>query len=240
MEQKLKSILDYQRFSPNRRLSAIIEDVEKRYYALDDDELSLIAAAGDTLAETGFLKKRQTQARTYDKEQVYTEYYPKVLRYIENRSSVRMDAEDLAQTVFMKVFRKWDVFDPEKSSLSTWIFNITRNTLIDHQRAMAFRQHGELSETLVDDSDGILEHLIMEDELERLADALETLSTEERDLIILHYYNGETLLCIAELMRRPYGQIKRLHVKALKKLRKQMGMESMRLYTGSMQVKYIK
>lgn len=37
MEQKLKSILDYQRFSPNRRLSAIIEDVEKRYYALDDD-----------------------------------------------------------------------------------------------------------------------------------------------------------------------------------------------------------
>ena len=168
-----------------------------------------------------------TQTKTYDKEQVYTEYYPKVLRYVENRSSVRMDAEDLAQTVFMKVFRKWDVFDPEKSSLSTWIFNITRNTLIDHQRAVAFRQHGELSETLVDDSDGILEHLIMEDELERLADALETLSTEERDLIILHYYNGETLLCIAELMRRPYGQIKRLHVKALKKLRKQMGMESM-------------
>lgn len=60
-----------------------------------------------------------------------------------------------------------------------------------------------------------------------MADALETLSTEERDLIILHYYNGETLLYIAELMRRPYGQIKRLHVKALKKLRKQMGMESM-------------
>lgn len=27
VEQKLKSILDYQRFSPNRRLSAIIEDV---------------------------------------------------------------------------------------------------------------------------------------------------------------------------------------------------------------------
>ncbi|MBQ1189592.1 MAG: sigma-70 family RNA polymerase sigma factor, partial [Lachnospiraceae bacterium] len=108
-----------------------------------------------------------TQTKTYDKEQVYTEYYPKVLRYVENRSSVRMDAED---------------------------------------------------------------------ELERLADALETLSTEERDLIILHYYNGETLLYIAELMRRPYGQIKRLHVKALKKLRKQMGMESMRLYTGIMQV----
>lgn len=56
-----------------------------------------------------------TQTKTYDKEQVYTEYYPKVLRYVENRSSVRMDAEDLAQTVFMKVFRKWDAFEDRKS-----------------------------------------------------------------------------------------------------------------------------
>lgn len=167
------------------------------------------------------------RTETNDKEKIYAEYYLKVFQYVGNRLNWHMDAEDIAQTVFVKVFRKLETFDMEKSSLSTWIFNITRNTLIDHQRAMAFRQHGELSETLVDDSDGILEHLIMEDELERLADALETLSTEERDLIILHYYNGETLLYIAELMRRPYGQIKRLHVKALKKLRKQMGMESM-------------
>lgn len=58
MEQKLKSILDYQRFSPNRSLSAIIEDVEKRYYALDDDELSLIAAAGDTNIVNGLLEKK--------------------------------------------------------------------------------------------------------------------------------------------------------------------------------------
>lgn len=58
MEQKLKSILDYQRFSPNRSLSAIIEDVEKRYYALDDDELSLIAAAGDTNIVNDLLEKK--------------------------------------------------------------------------------------------------------------------------------------------------------------------------------------
>ena len=62
----------------------------------------------------------------------------------------------------------------------------------------------------------------MEEEQERLADALEVLSTEERELIVLHYYGEQTLLYIAEQMRRPYGQVKRLHVKALEKLRKQM------------------
>ena len=181
-----------------------------------------------------------TRMEAYDKEQIYADYYPKVLQYVRNRSNGYMDAEDLAQTVFMKVFGKWETFDPEKSALSTWIFNITRNTLIDHQRSMVFRQHGELSETLTDDSDDILDRLVLEDEQERLADALEILSTEERDLIILHYYREQTLLCIAGLMQRPYGQVKRLHVKALEKLRKRMGRESVRPYTGIMQIKSIK
>ena len=167
-----------------------------------------------------------TRMEAYDKEQIYADYYPKVLQYVRNRSNGYMDAEDLAQTVFMKVFGKWEAFDPEKSSLSTWIFNITRNTVIDHQRSMAFRQHGELSETLTDDSDDILDRLIMEDEQERLADALEILDAEERELIILHYYSGQTLLSISELMRKPYGQVKRLHAKTLEKLRKQMGREN--------------
>ena len=64
--------------------------------------------------------------------------------------------------------------------------------------------------------------LIMEQEQERLADAMEILTREERDLIILVYYNEYTLTKVAELMRRPYGQIKRLHMKALQKLRLRM------------------
>lgn len=165
----------------------------------------------------------------YEKERVYHEYYPKVLQYIQNRSNGHMDAEDVAQNVFVKVFGKWDSFDPKKSSISTWIFNITRNTLIDYQRSMRFRQHDELSEFIADDSGDMLERLVLEEEQEQLADALETLSIEERDLIILHYYNEYTLLDVAAMMHRPYGQIKRLHGKALKKLKQQIEMPRMRL-----------
>lgn len=129
------------------------------------------------------------------------------------------DVEDIAQTVFLKIYTKMDSFDAEKSSLSTWIYNITRNTLIDHQRSMSTRNHEEIPATLADDSPDMLDNLIMEQEQERLADALEKLTKEERDLIILYYYNEYTLLKVAELMKRPYGQIKRLHMKALKKLR---------------------
>ena len=69
----------------------------------------------------------------------------------------------------------------------------------------------------------------LEEEQERLANALGTLSAEERDLIILHYYSEHTLLHVAELMHRPYGQIKRLHAKALKNLKLQMDSPHLRV-----------
>jgi RNA polymerase sigma-70 factor (ECF subfamily) len=87
---------------------------------------------------------------------------------------------------------------------------------------MTLRLHDEIPETVADDGPDMLDNLIMEQELDRLADALEKLTDEERDLIILHYYNEHTLLQVAEMMRRPYGQIKRLHMKALQKLKFQL------------------
>lgn len=164
----------------------------------------------------------EIQTELFDTEKIYKEFYPKVYQYLVNRMGSVEDAEDMAQTVFLKIFTKLDTFDAGKSSLSTWIFNITRNSLIDHQRSMTLRIHEEIPDTLADDGPDMLDNLIMEQEQERLADALERLTMEERDLIILHYYKEYTLLKVAELMRKPYGQIKRLHMKALQKLKFQL------------------
>lgn len=48
MENKLKRVFEYQKFSPNRRLSAMIAETERRYQALDDADLFLVSAAGET------------------------------------------------------------------------------------------------------------------------------------------------------------------------------------------------
>lgn len=48
MINKLKYILDYQKFSSNSRLSAVIEDVERRYTALSDEDLFFVSAAGES------------------------------------------------------------------------------------------------------------------------------------------------------------------------------------------------
>lgn len=47
MINRIKYTLDYQKFSPNSRLSKMIEDVERRYTALSDEDLLFVSAAGE-------------------------------------------------------------------------------------------------------------------------------------------------------------------------------------------------
>ena len=47
MEKKLTAMFDYQRFENNSRLAKMIAATESRYVrALDDDELTMVSAAG--------------------------------------------------------------------------------------------------------------------------------------------------------------------------------------------------
>ena len=47
MEEKLKQLFEFQRFSPDKRLSRMIADVQLRYAQLSDEALELVAAAGE-------------------------------------------------------------------------------------------------------------------------------------------------------------------------------------------------
>lgn len=48
MENKLKSMFEFQRFNQNSRLAKMIEDTEAKYgTALSDEDLDFVAAAGE-------------------------------------------------------------------------------------------------------------------------------------------------------------------------------------------------
>lgn len=149
-------------------------------------------------------------------EQVYARFKNKVTRYICGKIPNEHDAEDLAADVFVKVFHGLSGFDEKKASLSTWIYRITQNTVIDYYRTTKFLC--ELPEELCLDGN-IDENILNEETLKSLADALEKLPQRERDIIILHYYSGKTLKSIAEIMDISYSYVKLLHANALKALR---------------------
>ena len=156
-----------------------------------------------------------------DIETIYSEYYGKVMGYIHARVRNRADAEDLCADVFEKIQRKLADFDPSKASVSTWIFTITRNRVIDHYRRS--KPSEELDENLSDDTE-LDEGLLSSETLSELAAALKALPEELRDLIVLRYYDGKPLTEVAELMRLSYGAVKLRHQSALAKLRRAMSL----------------
>ena len=154
---------------------------------------------------------------TVNAEQVYTEYSGKIMGYIRARIRNAADAEDLRSEVFEKILRKVDSFDPEKASLNTWVFTITRNTIIDQFRRS--KPSEELDENISDNTE-IDEDLLNTENLNELAAALRSLPQQLMDIVVLRYYDGKPLTEIAELMGLSYGAVKLRHQNALLMLRK--------------------
>jgi len=152
-------------------------------------------------------------------EEIYAAYSGKVMGYIYARIRNRADAEDICSEVFEKVMRKLPEYDRSKASISTWIFTITRNTVIDHYRRA--RPGEELDENMPDEGE-LDEDLLSTETLSELAAALRTLPEELQDIIVLRYYDGKPLTEIAGIMDLSYGAVKLRHQNALMLLKKKM------------------
>ena len=150
-------------------------------------------------------------------EEIYNEYHKKVQNFIYGKVSDYYTAEDLASKVFIKILEKLDTFDETKASLSTWIYTIASNTVIDYYRVNHI--HEEVDEELPAMDGELDEELLSNETLEELACALDKLAERERDLIVLHYYKNMTLKDIAMRMNMSYANAKVVHNKAIMKLR---------------------
>lgn len=155
------------------------------------------------------------------REKVFTDYNLRVRNYILGKVNNFHLAEDLCSEVFDKVYAKIDTFDEKKASLSTWVFTIARNTLIDYYRTN--RVNLELKEDINiayeedDEDDGLI---CNSENLEKLADALSQLNDKEKKVIVLHYYDGLSLKDACKSMGISYPYIKIIHRSAISKLQK--------------------
>jgi RNA polymerase sigma-70 factor, ECF subfamily len=100
------------------------------------------------------------KATELDFDKIYTEYQPKIFRYL-SRVTSEVEAEDLTQEVFLKANHALETFRGE-SQLSTWLYRIATNTVIDKMRSTAFRQNAQ--ESALDDTCETQTNLIWSEE----------------------------------------------------------------------------
>ncbi len=153
-------------------------------------------------------------------EALYETYRDPVARYIGARVQNPYDREDLLQQVFLNAIAALDRYDPSRAAPGTWIYTITRNTVIDYYRKQEREPvPAELEDSTLYEAEADA-RLLTEETLEALAEALEQLSKRERDIIILRFYHGLSAQETAKRVGVSYANVRYLQYAALKKLRR--------------------
>jgi RNA polymerase sigma-70 factor (ECF subfamily) len=125
------------------------------------------------------------------------------------------EAQDLTQEVFLRVFRTLRSFRAGEGSFQVWLHRLTRNLLIDHyRRHRAHRATEPLDQQLplLEERSGATSRtdslLAGREAAEQLASALQQLSPELREAVILRDLEGMEYREIAAVLRIPEGTVK--------------------------------
>jgi RNA polymerase sigma-70 factor (ECF subfamily) len=132
------------------------------------------------------------------------------------------DAEDLTQEVFIKVYRTLSSYDVEKGAFQTWVTTMTRNLLVDHFRKSKLdRATDSLEETTTAEGDSLSlsdqiqddgptpdQRLLTRETQEFVQRALQKLSPELREAVILRDLQDMDYREIALALKVPEGTVK--------------------------------
>jgi RNA polymerase sigma-70 factor, ECF subfamily len=132
------------------------------------------------------------------------------------------DAEDLTQEVFIKLYRTLKTYDIKRGAFATWVITMTRNLLVDHFRkskqermtdsldapASSEEDAPSLHERLPDAAPGPQSRLEQAEKQKLIQQALEKLSPELREAVILRDLQDMDYREIAQILRVPEGTVK--------------------------------
>lgn len=160
------------------------------------------------------IKAKEGDARAF--EEIVNLYQQKVCSTIFFMIKNENIVEDLAQEVFIKVYRNIGKFN-EESSLYTWIYRITMNTCLDQikkEKKITYvstfieTEEGEMEAQFEDESQRLDEILEEKVRKETLLKAIKSLPAEQRALIVLRDIRQFKYMEIAEMLKLNLGTVK--------------------------------
>jgi RNA polymerase sigma-70 factor (ECF subfamily) len=135
-------------------------------------------------------------------------------------------AEDMAQEIFFRLWRKPESYAATRGKFSTWLTSVTRNRAVDEIRSRNRRFRHETAspeeqEREFAGPENIDPALRAEasDQRRLIKLALESLPIEQRETIELAYFGGLTQQEIAERLGQPLGTVKTRIRLGMQKLR---------------------
>lgn len=161
-------------------------------------------------------------------DELVRRYEHRIVNYIGSITSRSVDAEDVAQEVFLRAYRGLRTFRGQ-SSFKTWLYQIATNTARTHAQKSGRRREDAVG-TLGDEgpeghpparsSEDLEGTLILRDRIDR---ALAQLPEDQRQAVVLRDAEGLEYKEISELLRIPMGTVESRIFRARARLRELLG-----------------
>jgi RNA polymerase sigma-70 factor, ECF subfamily len=160
-------------------------------------------------------------------EQIVKQHWRKVFNVAYQFVGSHEQAEDLAQDIFLKIFRSLDTFD-RRANFQTWLVSVSRNLCIDHYRSVRKERQTIDRDVPAEDLAPVsatvspLAALENRDLAALLRQALQTLPQSLRMAVLLRDIQELSYLEIAERLRLPEGTVKSRINRGRKELARQI------------------
>ena len=119
------------------------------------------------------------------------------------------EANDLAQEVFIKLYRNLEKYQPEYR-FSTWTIKVATNLVIDYRRKKQQETANidEMGDTLAYDGDSPEETYIAKEQTEMLHELIDNLPEMYKVPIVLYHQQGLSYQEISEITDEPLSKVK--------------------------------
>jgi RNA polymerase sigma-70 factor (ECF subfamily) len=146
-------------------------------------------------------------------EQIVKQHWQKVFNVAYKFVGRHDEAEDLAQDIFLKVFKSLETFD-RRANFQTWLISVSRNMCIDHYRSVRKEREtiardvdaGEL--TPASPEPGPIAALEQRDRVVLLRQALAALPESLRTAVVMRDIQERSYQEIADELDLPEGTVK--------------------------------
>lgn len=162
-----------------------------------------------------FIEKKDERAFTLIIKNYQESIYWHCLRMLGNHN----DADEVTQQVFITLYKKLNTFKFE-SKLSTWIFSITSNLVLNYikkRKIKAFLGFDDLDNDISDNND-IVENLDNKMKLEKLNTILQKLPEKQRQVFVLRNFDDLSYDEISQITKTSVGALKASYHHAQKKI----------------------
>lgn len=180
-------------------------------------------ASGGTDLEADAVRRLVDRAKGGDAEAfggLYDRFQPEIVRYLTHRTRDADAAEDLAQQVFLKAWQAIPRYEDRGVPFKAWLYRMAHNQMVDHFRSRRPTSDLEGLDLPVDSE---AETLLLEGEMqEALKGALERLTEDHRQVLVLRFLMEKSAREIGEVMGRKEVTIRGLQMRALQALRREI------------------